>query len=194
MSGAINAAVSLADNSQTVYEQLGLKDKEIYTGNSTVTREVSQTIDKDAFLQLMVTKLQNQDPLSPTDDTEFLAQLAQFTTLEQMTNLAESSELTQAFSMVGKYVQVSVGDENIISKIDSVLTSGGEPKFNIGGYLFSMDDILSVYDEESLTFTPITPDGDAESDADTDNSGAEAVNLAEQINNVAAKYNSLTVE
>lgn len=189
MSGAINSAVSLADNSQTVYEQLGLKDKEIYTGKETATREATKTIDKDAFLQLMITKLQNQDPLSPTDDTEFLAQLAQFTTLEQMTNLAESSELTQAFSMVGKYVQVSIGEEDVISKIDSVLTSGGEPKFNIGGYLFGMDDILSVYDKESLTFTPTTPE-----DGENSKGEPENVDAAQQINNAAVKYNSLTIE
>ena len=43
-----------------------------------------QTLGKDAFMQLLVTKMQNQDPTAPQDDSAMLAQLAQFSTLEQM--------------------------------------------------------------------------------------------------------------
>lgn len=49
----------------------------------------SKTLGKDDFLQLMVTKLRYQDPLNPMDDADFIAQLAQFSTLEQMNNIAE---------------------------------------------------------------------------------------------------------
>jgi len=48
-----------------------------------------QTLGKDDFLQLMITKLQHQDPLSPMEDADFIAQLAQFSTLEQMNNISE---------------------------------------------------------------------------------------------------------
>lgn len=48
-----------------------------------------QVLGKDDFLHLMITKLQHQDPLSPMDDGDFIAQLAQFSTLEQMANIAE---------------------------------------------------------------------------------------------------------
>lgn len=56
-------------------------------GNSYVDR--TQTLGKDEFLQLLITKLQNQDPLRPMDDEDFIAQLAQFSTLEQMHNISE---------------------------------------------------------------------------------------------------------
>jgi len=49
-----------------------------------------QSLGKDDFLQLLVTKLQNQDPLKPMDDEDFIAQLAQFSSLEQMSNIAEA--------------------------------------------------------------------------------------------------------
>jgi flagellar basal-body rod modification protein FlgD len=56
---------------------------------TTVTDSL-QSLGKDDFLQLLVTKLQNQDPLNPMDDEDFIAQLAQFSSLEQMSNIAEA--------------------------------------------------------------------------------------------------------
>jgi len=49
-----------------------------------VSGQKSQTMGKDAFMQLLVTKMQNQDPTQPQDDSALLAQLAQFSSLEQM--------------------------------------------------------------------------------------------------------------
>jgi flagellar basal-body rod modification protein FlgD len=49
----------------------------------------SNTLGKDDFLQLMITKMQYQDPLNPMEDADFIAQLAQFSSLEQMNNIAE---------------------------------------------------------------------------------------------------------
>jgi flagellar basal-body rod modification protein FlgD len=50
----------------------------------------SKSLDKDAFLKLLTTQLQNQDPLNPTDSTAFTAQLAQFSSLEQLSNVNET--------------------------------------------------------------------------------------------------------
>lgn len=52
-----------------------------------VTPSEVGTLDKDAFLKMLLTQLQNQDPLNPMDNTEFSAQMAQFSTLEQMSNM-----------------------------------------------------------------------------------------------------------
>jgi flagellar basal-body rod modification protein FlgD len=60
------------------------------TSDSTTARVLNKELDRDAFLQLLVYQLQNQDPLNPTDNSQMIAQLAQFSALEQMNNLNES--------------------------------------------------------------------------------------------------------
>ena len=57
--------------------------------NSQVKNELKNEMNKDAFLQLLVTQLRYQDPLEPQDNSEFVAEMAQFSTLEQMNNMAD---------------------------------------------------------------------------------------------------------
>lgn len=66
------------------------KDKE--KENTEVANRNTNNLDKDAFLRLLTTQLANQDPLSPMEDKEFIAQLAQFSSLEQMTELNKTME------------------------------------------------------------------------------------------------------
>ena len=56
------------------------------------SRAVTSELDKDAFLRLLIAQLANQDPLNPMDDREFIAQMAQFSALEQMTNMTKTLE------------------------------------------------------------------------------------------------------
>ncbi len=65
-------------------------------------------LGKDAFLQLLVAQLQNQDPTKPMEDREFIAQLATFSNLEQMQNLNKASIEANANNMVGKFVSTEV--------------------------------------------------------------------------------------
>lgn len=73
----------------------------------TTAREPSNDLDRQAFLNLLITQLQNQDPLNPMDDRDFIAQMAQFSALEQMMNLNATFERTQAFGMIGKVIDAS---------------------------------------------------------------------------------------
>lgn len=76
-------------------------------GRSTETKPQTNPSDlgKDQFIQLLVTQLQNQDPLSPTEDKEFIGQMAQFSALEQMQSLNENFNLMKGSSLIGKEVK-----------------------------------------------------------------------------------------
>lgn len=73
------------------------------TSTATTTAKQS-TLGKDDFLKMLVTQLQNQDPLKPMDDTSFIAQMAQFSSLEQMQNMNSATLATQANGMIGDNV------------------------------------------------------------------------------------------
>ncbi len=85
------------------------------TGDGTAAKP--QVLGKDDFLNLLVAQLKNQDPLNPADSTEFTAQLAQFSSLEQLSNINENLEYLQGFqnsinnsqavSFIGKDVKVN---------------------------------------------------------------------------------------
>lgn len=62
------------------------------TGSSPAVREPKPTLDKDAFLQLMVTQMRYQDPSSPMDTTQMMQQTSQMTTVEQLTTLVSASQ------------------------------------------------------------------------------------------------------
>jgi flagellar basal-body rod modification protein FlgD len=96
----------------------------INSSSSTESTSDSSTLDKDAFLKLLITELQNQNPLEPMDNQDFVNQMVQFQNMEQMSNMSESlqsflgtlSSTTklQASSVVGKYAVIE-GNEMELS-------------------------------------------------------------------------------
>ncbi len=100
------------------------------------SRVVSKELDKDAFLRLLIAELANQDPMNPMDDREFIAQMAQFSTLEQMTNMTKalegmsSMQQYSAVSYVGKVVAFQYEDADGLkqSTIAQVLAVWFDPK------------------------------------------------------------------
>ena len=60
------------------------------------------TLGQNDFLKLMITQLQDQDPLNPANTNEYISELAQFTQVEQLTNLANANELSGAVQLIGR--------------------------------------------------------------------------------------------
>lgn len=114
-------------------------------------RVASQELGKDDFLKLLITQLQNQDPTSPMENTEFIAQMAQFSSLEQMTNmssgfakLADMVNSGEAVSMLGKTVELTAGDTSVTGVVEAV-TRGANPQVKVNGMLYGMEQVNAVY-------------------------------------------------
>ncbi|MDP6519173.1 MAG: flagellar hook capping FlgD N-terminal domain-containing protein [Planctomycetota bacterium] len=108
-----------------------------------------QTLGKDAFMKLLVNQLRYQDPMSPAKNEEFVAQLAQFSSLEQMESLNENivglamlqqsnelmSQLTNSSALIGmsvRFVDPATGEMRE-GTVDSVRIEDGLAVLNVGG-------------------------------------------------------------
>ena len=118
------------------------------------TRVASDELGKDDFLKLLITQLTHQDPTEPMDDRELIAQMAQFSTLEQMTNLsAELQRLGgllqsgQAVSLLDKTVDIVLGSATITGKVDEV-TGGDFPQVLVNGFYYDYANVQRIRTEE----------------------------------------------
>ena len=115
------------------------------SSNNSSTTKTSQDLGKDDFLNLLVTQLKYQDPLSPMEDKEFISQMAQFTSLEQMKNMNNSVQITQATSFIGKQVTWADSQGNEVTGIvKSVKIVNGEARVIVGNETLELKQILSV--------------------------------------------------
>jgi len=88
----------------------------------------SKSLDKDAFLKLLTTQLQNQDPLNPTDSTEFTAQLAQFSSLEQLSNVNATLNTLKLYeASINNAQAVGFIGKDIVANGKSIEMKGGQP-------------------------------------------------------------------
>lgn len=118
---------------------------------STEVKTGSSSLDKDAFLQLLVAQMKYQDPLEPTSNTEYISQYATFSELEQMQNMSASLELSRASALVGETVQMKITDStgrttNVQGNVDYVVYENNKAYLSINGELYSMDDLDTVAD------------------------------------------------
>ncbi len=137
------------------------------TTNNTKGTKEEETVkdgskmDKDAFLQLLVAQMKYQDPMEPTDNTEYVAQLAQFSSLEAMTNVSDTMNLQNATSLVGKVVTVSTMNDatgvvtEMTGTVDSVVKSGSKVYLMIDGSQYELDDVKEVMDDEYAKATTL---------------------------------------
>lgn len=114
------------------------------TNLQTTIKAKDTSLGKDDFLKMLVTQLKNQDPLKPMDDTAFVAQMAQFSSLEQMQNMNTATLATQANGMIGntvtwtndenqvfdgvvKGVNIVSGESKLIVEVDAIAYSDFMP-------------------------------------------------------------------
>lgn len=109
--------------------------------NSSAASGTDPMLSKDAFLKLMMVQLQHQDPLSPSDPSQYLGQLAQMTTLEQETNIASATaqsaaaqSTSSAVSLIGHTVDWNnAKGASGTGVVQSVQISGSGPTLTVSG-------------------------------------------------------------
>ncbi|WP_462325514.1 flagellar hook assembly protein FlgD [Desulfoplanes sp.] len=109
---------------QTAGNILGAYERDQAAANQ-VTGDSSE-LGKDAFLQLLVTQLENQDPLEPMEDTQFISQLAEFSNLEQMTNISGGIDTLVDNSSQDMLSGVNYIGKGVVSSGSTVSKSGDQ--------------------------------------------------------------------
>ena len=113
----------------------------------------NQNLGKEDFLKILLTQLSHQDPTAPMEDKEFIAQMAQFSSLEQMTNMAADFAKmarmlrgTEASGSLGKTVEIGLEDETVQGVVHAV-TRDDMPQILVNGRFYAWDQVTTVFDE-----------------------------------------------
>ena len=137
----------------------------------------TSTMGKDQFLQILVAEMQYQDPLEPTTNTEWVSQMATFSQIEELQNMSDSMTKGQAQNLVGKYVIMattnSKGETKYVNgKVQTVEIREDGTYLSINGYLYNIDDLYSVIDEDY--YKKITEELNKGNSDSSDNSGSDS--------------------
>jgi len=139
----------------------------------TAARKPVTELGKDQFLQILVTQLRNQDPMQPMQDKEFIAQMAQFSSLEQTMNMAtQLAALRQSAGMAAGLIGKTVGwqettKDGVVDRsgvVDSIVRRDNIQYVKVGGWEVKIDDLLTISDTvpEPSTDTPSGTEGEAD--------------------------------
>jgi len=144
------------------------------TSSTPIMGKSANEMGMDDFMRLLVAQMSNQDMLNPTSDTEFIAQMAQFASLQGIQQLQESQLAAYAVSYVGKYVSIAHLQDNgglmrIDGQVERVTFFDGQPMVVVNGISFPLFSVMEVL----LRLPSEDADGDEDGDDDGDEEGAK---------------------
>lgn len=125
------------------------KDMQIESAVQRASSTTESTLGMDDFIKLLVAQLQNQDMLNPMDNTEFISQMATFSTLTAINSMAEQSTTSYAVSLLGKNVTAAAfNSQGVLERTDGIVTGvslfEGKPKIYIGDKVYDLQSVMTV--------------------------------------------------
>ena len=155
-----NELVSPVNNGQytkTYASQQASKANETASTGKTEARQAKgDGYDQEMFLQLLVAEMQYQDPLEPTDNSQYLQQLASFTQIEAIQNVQASMDNIEGNSLVGNYVTLNVNGQEITGLVDFVKKDDEKGLLvNVNGEYYEKSKVTSVVDGDYYLATTI---------------------------------------
>jgi flagellar basal-body rod modification protein FlgD len=160
------------------------------TESSITTRETTSTLDKDAFLTLLVEQLKNQDPMNPQDSSEFIAQMAQFSILEQITNMNDtmseliaSQKVTEATGLLGQQVNVAKDDGTVSGTVEKVTFSESGILIYVDGVGYDLENVTEIAKDVSVDENQQLLSQISSKISQLDRSMDKALDLLEQLQN-----------
>lgn len=142
--------------------------------NKATTSAATKELGKDQFLKILITQLQNQDPMQPMEDKEFIAQMAQFSSVEQLVNISSqlktlNQSLGAVSSMIGReisWLSSNKEDSGTLRQIvDSIIVRDGVQYVKVGDDEIELNEIIQVSNpapiEEEETEAQSTTDASA---------------------------------
>ncbi len=118
----------------------------------------AQTLSQDDFLKLLVAQLSAQDPMNPVSNTEFLGQMAQFSTLQETQAMQQTVAGLQASNLLGRTVQVQADQgQTATGVVSSIQFQSGVPTLIVNGVPYDLSQIISVSQAQAQTKPPPIP-------------------------------------
>jgi flagellar basal-body rod modification protein FlgD len=119
--------------------------------SSTKSSDSTTDLGIDDFFTLMAAQLQNQSMSDTVDNTQFIAQMAQFASLSQISELNSTTQSNTALSMLGKTVSVlqtdtSGAESAVVGEVSQISYSEGEPYICVSGGYYKLADIIDISD------------------------------------------------
>ena len=115
------------------------------------TEKKNDLITMDSFYQLLVAEMQNQDPLEPTSNTEFISQMASFTALQSQQDTQKTQLQNYANSLVGKTVTVTSPTGDPITGTVDYVTYGDSPQVSVNGTKYGLSSIQQMHTGEQTS-------------------------------------------
>ncbi|MCT4632423.1 MAG: flagellar hook capping protein [Firmicutes bacterium] len=109
------------------------------------TDDDPNSLGSEDFMELLITQIQNQDPMNPMDNTEFISQMAEFSALEEMQSMNSSMNSMYAFGLMGKEVTINNGDGTVTTGVvDTVSVKNGVNYVEVGGVQYNSQLVMSA--------------------------------------------------